>query len=576
MRTRFGSILAAAFVLAGAASARAATPVDLHGGLAVNGAQMVDASGKPVVLRGMSLFWSGWAGQFYNRRLVHWLAHDWKTSVIRAAVGVEGGGNYLDTASNGAASNLRRVDSVVQAAIDLGIYVIVDWHDHNAPDHQDQAVAFFQRMARKWGDRPNVLYEIYNEPHGAIAADASTGAPAEKAWTWLQVKAYSEAVIDSIRAIDPDNVILVGTPTWSQDVDVAAKTPIVGRSNLAYVLHFYAGTHGAELRTKAEAALAKGLALFISEWGTTTADGGGGEDQSVYWSESVQWLDWADRHGISWCNWSVVAKEEASAALMPGASARGWWPDSMISNSGWYVRERLLAQETAWAVAAPVPESLLVDTASLPGTVQAESFVAQKGIQTESGSDEDWSDDIGWIEAGDWAEYLVKVPEAGLWYVHARVASKNAGGRMAVSVPGVQPETLSVAGTGGWQNWATVVSGAPIAIPAGLVRLRLDFLGGTGSLYNVNWISFGASPIRVDRRSRLGASPLVRKEGGWEVLGCRPGDRLVLRSAQGRILGRAEAVEGRLRLPRTPGTGVRLVEGVVDGRPFSVLVSSVP
>lgn len=576
MMARFGSVLLAVCVLLGAGEVHAATPVEIHGSLAIKGKAMVDASGQPVVLRGMSLFWSGWAGQFYNRRAVHWLAHDWKTSVIRAAVGVEGGGNYLDTASNGAASNLRRVDSVIQTAIDLGIYVIVDWHDHNAPDHQAQAVEFFQRMARKWGAHPNVLYEIYNEPHGAMAADAATGAPAEKAWTWAQVKLYSEAVIDSIRAIDPDNVILVGTPTWSQDVDVAAKAPILGRPNLAYVLHFYAGTHDAALRAKADAALAKGLALFITEWGTSAADGGGGEDRTVYWSESVAWLDWADRNGISWCNWSVVAKDESSAALMPGASARGWWSDSMLSNSGWYVRERLREQESAWSVVAPVPESLLVDTASLPGLIQAEAFVAQKGIQTESGSDEDWSDNVGWIESGDWAEYLAKVPEAGVWYVHARVASSTQGGLLLVSVEGAPPETLQVPGTKGWQNWTTVVSPAALAVPAGLVRIRLDFVGGTGSLYNLNWISFGSSPIGVGPKIRNPQARLFRRDGGVELLGCRPGDRLVLRDAVGRIVGRAEAEEGRLRASVGSATGMLFAEGIRGGAPFAAVVPAIP
>ncbi len=89
---RFGSVLLAVCVLLGAGEVHAATPVEIHGSLAIKGKAMVDASGQPVVLRGMSLFWSGWAGQFYNRRAVHWLAHDWKTSVIRAAVGVD---NYM-------------------------------------------------------------------------------------------------------------------------------------------------------------------------------------------------------------------------------------------------------------------------------------------------------------------------------------------------------------------------------------------------------------------------------------------------------------------------------------------------
>ncbi|MCB9497109.1 MAG: cellulase family glycosylhydrolase [Fibrobacteria bacterium] len=555
-RTTWSLALVLALAL-GATRAEAATPVELHGPLSTKGAALVDSSGQPVILRGMSLFWSGWAGQFYNRRAIHWLAHDWKTSIIRAAVGVEGGGNYLDSANNGDLANLRRVDSVIQTAIDLGIYVIVDWHDHNAPDHQAKAIEFFQRMARKWGAYPNVLWEIYNEPHGDIAANAAQGTPGEDAWTWPQVKAYSEAVIDSIRAIDPDNVILVGTPNWSQDVDVASKSPILDRTNLAYVLHFYAGTHGLLLRKKAETAMSKGLAIFISEWGTTTADGGGGEDQEVYWSESVEWLNWADQKGISWCNWSIVAKEEASAALMPGASAKGWWPDTMISNSGWYVRDRLIEQETAWSVVAPVEESLLRDTAVVPGIVQAENFVAQSGIQTESGSDFDWSDDVGWIENGDWAEYLVRVPQAGSWYLRARVASNRAGGQLVVLADGVVLDTLEVEGTGGWQSWVSVHSGNPVPLPQGLVKLRLEFVGGTGSLYNLNWIAFSDTPDAVAPRTRSTELRLHRTVRGLEF--DRVWDRVQVRDLRGGQVARAERCSS-LDLPAASSRSILVLE----------------
>jgi endoglucanase len=545
------SSLLAAFLVAGLETAHAATPVELHGPLKVVGTKMVDSSGAQVQLKGMSLFWSGWAGQFYNRRAIHWLAHDWKTSVVRAAMGVEGGGNYLDSANKGDAANLRRVDSVVQASIDLGIYVIIDWHDHDAPDHQAKAVEFFQRMARKWGGYPNVLYEIYNEPHGAMAADPVTGAKSQAAWTWPQVKAYSIAVIDSIRAIDPDNIILVGTPTWAQDVDVAARSPITGRTNLVYTLHFYAGTHGASLRTRAETAM-KTIPLFITEWGTSAADGGGGDDRMVYWSESMDWLDWADSRSLSWCNWSVVSKDESSAALKPGASPKGWWPDSMLSESGWYVRDRLISQGKGWAVEVPLADSLLADTSLVPGRIQAESFFASKGVDVESGVDEDGTENIGWIESGDWTEYVAKVPEAGSWYLHARVASRTLGGRIVVSVGGAVVETLEVAGTGGWQKWVTTVSDAKVSLPAGLVRVRLDFVGDTASLFNLNWLELSDNPSSVRGRApRAAGMRVVRKDGLLFVEGARgTWSGWTLRDVRGGTLSQGEFPMG------TQGSGI--------------------
>ena len=92
-----------------------------------------------------------------------------------------------------------------------GIYVIIDYHAHTAHENRPQAQAFFADMARRYGNTPNVLYEPYNEP-----LDVS----------WAKVlKPYHEAVIDSIREYDPDNIVIVGTRNWSQQVAEAAANP---------------------------------------------------------------------------------------------------------------------------------------------------------------------------------------------------------------------------------------------------------------------------------------------------------------------------------------------------------------
>ncbi|MFT3771762.1 MAG: glycoside hydrolase family 5 protein [Minicystis sp.] len=247
-------------------SALSPSPVALHGKLSVSGGKLRDEHGAAVQLAGMSLFWSQWSGSFWNASVVGTLADDWHASVVRAAMGVENGG-YLQNPG----AEKARVKTVVDAAIAKGIYVIIDWHDHNASQHTNEAKAFFTEMAQTYGQTPNVIFEVWNEPDGE---------------PWSEIKSYAETVIGAIRGAGASNVVVVGTPTWSQDVDAAANNPITSYGNVAYTLHFYAGSHKQWLRDKASYAMSKGLALFVTEWGTCDASGNGGTDLA----ESQTWI----------------------------------------------------------------------------------------------------------------------------------------------------------------------------------------------------------------------------------------------------------------------------------------------
>jgi endoglucanase len=291
------------------------SPVATHGMLRVVGNRVVGKHGAPVALRGMSLFWSQWSGTLYSASVVATLAREWNANVVRAAMGVDQGG-YLTNPD----AERARVITVVDAAIAEGIYVIIDWHDHDATQHTDAARAFFVDMATRYGNVPNVLFEVFNEPDYE---------------TWTAVKAYAEDVIGAIRATGAENLVIVGSPTWSQDVDVAAANPITNRTNVAYTLHFYAGTHGAALRSKATVALANGLALFVTEWGTCEANGNGNVDLV----SSQTWLDFLATNDISAVNWSVIDKNESCAALVPGATLP--WSESEVTTSGRFARASL-------------------------------------------------------------------------------------------------------------------------------------------------------------------------------------------------------------------------------------------
>jgi len=283
--------------------------VKLHGKLKVKGTALVDAKGNNVVLHGMSFGWHNWWARFYNAGAVHELATKWDCTVIRAAMGVEPDSGYLKNPER----SLILMKNVIEACIKENVYVIIDWHDHNI--HQKEAVEFFSMMSKQYGKYAYVIYEIYNEPDRE---------------TWPKVKAYSEAVIKAIRSNDPDNIILVGSPHWSQDVHVAAADPIQGFDNLMYTMHFYAGTHKKWLRDRTDEAIKKGLPVFISECAGMEATGDGPLDNNE-WEAFVRWMD---EKKLSWIGWSVSDKKETCSVLEKSAASNGNWTEADIKEWG--------------------------------------------------------------------------------------------------------------------------------------------------------------------------------------------------------------------------------------------------
>jgi endoglucanase len=293
----------------------------MHGQLHVEGLYIKDSKGEDVVLRGVSMGWHNWWPQYYNADVIAWLATDWKAGVVRAAMGVDPKKAYIQNPEKA----LKLVDAVVDAAIAQNIYVIIDWHSHSLK--LNEAKGFFERMAQKYGSYPNIIYEIYNEP----VYDS-----------WEDVKNYSIEVIKAIRKYDSKNIILIGSPHWSQDVDIAADNPITGYDNIMYTVHFYANTHKEDLRKRCDYALQKGLPLFVSEYGESDASGNG----AINYKELDLWYQWMDTNKISGAKWMIADKKETTAALKPHASSKGAWSESDLSETGIAIR-KLLREKAA-------------------------------------------------------------------------------------------------------------------------------------------------------------------------------------------------------------------------------------
>ena len=286
--------------------------------LQVIGTQLSNKNGEPVVLRGVSFGWSNEWGVYYNKQVVKKLATDWKATVLRASMGVGAENDYLKNPVYAE----KCVTNVVDQAINEGVYVIIDFHTHSI--FEPEAKAFFTKMATKYGNYPNVIYEIFNEPIKQ---------------PWSEVKAYAESIISTIRAIDPDNVILVGTPHWDQDIHLAATDPIMNQKNIMYTVHFYAATHKHWLRDRTDAAIAKGIPVFVSECAGMEASGDGFLDEA----EWKLWVEWMESRKLSWACWSLSAKVETCSMLIPNTPANAkLWKETDIKPWGKQVRENLI------------------------------------------------------------------------------------------------------------------------------------------------------------------------------------------------------------------------------------------
>ena len=304
-------------------------PFETHGKLSVKGPDIVDMNGDKYQLKGVSTHGITWFPDYVNKEAFETLRDDWGANLIRLAMYTDTGDSYGYCSGGDKDEILALVDKGVSAATELGMYVIVDWHilsDSDPNNHIDDAKEFFDKVSKKYAAQENVIYEICNEPNGGTQ--------------WSSVKSYAETIIPVIRANDKDALIIVGTPNWSQDVDIASQDPITGYDNIMYAVHFYAATHKDDLRNKVKTALDNGLPVFVSEFSLCDASGNGGID----YDSSDEWFELINENNLSYSSWSLCNKNETSALIKSDSTATGSFSDGDLSDTGKYVRDRIMGK----------------------------------------------------------------------------------------------------------------------------------------------------------------------------------------------------------------------------------------
>lgn len=301
------------------AEAKTTTYYDASAGrLHVKGTKLVDKKGHEVQLRGVSTHGLSWYPQYVNDKCFAQLHDKWGANVVRLAMYTEEYNGYCSGDAKNRSDLKKRIKKGVRLAKKHKMYVIVDWHilsDGNPNSHKKEAKAFFKEMSKELKGYNNVIYEICNEPNNGTS--------------WKEIKSYAKSVISTIRENDKKAVIVVGTPTWSQDVDQAAAAPMKGE-NLMYALHFYAATHKADLRNKMTAAINKGLPVFVTEYGICDASGNGAIDKE----EADRWVQTMDEYGVSYIAWNLSNKQESSSIIKSSCPKVSGFKKSELSDEG--------------------------------------------------------------------------------------------------------------------------------------------------------------------------------------------------------------------------------------------------
>lgn len=295
-----------------------------HGALQVSGANLYDSNGNIFQLKGVSTHGLSWFPEYVNREAFSSLKN-FGVNTIRLAMYTS---EYNGYCNGGNKEDLKKlVMQGVNLATELGMYVIIDWHilsDGNPNTYKNDAITFFDEMSRTYASQGNVLYEICNEPNGGTS--------------WSEIKSYAEEIIPVIRKNDADAIIIVGTPTWSQDVDLVSQSPLDSNHyrNILYALHFYAGTHKDDLRNKFQKAYENGLPMIVSEFSICDASGNGYNDTT----SANQWMELLNSHGISYVAWNLSNKNESSSILNSSCTKTGQFSQSDFSESGrWYLTQ---------------------------------------------------------------------------------------------------------------------------------------------------------------------------------------------------------------------------------------------
>lgn len=293
-------------------------------GLSVVGKDII-RWGAPYRLRGVSLMSTIWED---GVAMVNTLAADnLNVNCVRIPFHLnDGSGNGYLQATDKEAYYLTKMKPTIDAVMAKGWHCIIDYHailNWDKESDLDNMLAFWTHIASKYANEPRVLFEMFNEPI------SPSGNPITLA-TWTAYRDRMQTVVDCIRSVAPNNIIIIGSPSWSTRINFAPQALFVG-TNLVYSYHLYPNQGVTGLAAFLASQIPSNLPVIMTEFGFSEVITDGVTNLSVnpnYPADVKAWF-LANPH-VSWTAWSYGASPTSLSLLAPSGATMKTWLNTMI------------------------------------------------------------------------------------------------------------------------------------------------------------------------------------------------------------------------------------------------------
>lgn len=127
-----------------------------------------------------------------------------------------------------------------------------------------------------------------------------------------------------------------------------------------------------------------------------------------------------------------------------------------------------------------------IDLLQAPGRIEAENYETMSGIVVEECGDTDGDYNIGYVDPGDYIEYIINITESGNYIIHHRLATLLDGRNFRMLQDNELLYEFTVPNTGDWQAYQTVTTES-MYFDQGVYTFRIT--STTGAI-NINYFIF--------------------------------------------------------------------------------------